>query len=67
MKSETDIAVIKTELKSIKKDTTEIRDCLFGNGQPGLKTDVNTLKVKFWAIVIILVPVAIWVIRGLIK
>ena len=67
MSSETDIAVIKTELKSIKKDTTEIRECLFGNGHPGLKVDVTTLKVKFWIVFILLLPVAGWALRGLVK
>jgi len=37
MEMEAVIAVIETKLKEIKSDTTEIRDCLFGNGHKGLK------------------------------
>ena len=64
------IAVIETKLKEIKSDTTEIRDCLFGNGHKGLKTKVVVLEVKFWIIIILslvlLAPISVGAIKGLI-
>ena len=37
MEMEAVIAVIETKLKEIKEDTSEIKNCLFGNGHKGLK------------------------------
>jgi len=70
MEMEAVIAVIETKLKEIKSDTTEIRDCLFGNGHKGLKTKVVVLEVKFWIIIILslvlLAPISVGAIKGLI-
>lgn len=67
---EATVAVIQTKLEEIKKDTTEIRNCLFGNGHKGLKTEVTILKVKFWIIIIFsivfLAPISVVSIKGLI-
>ncbi len=70
MEMEAVVAVIETKLKEIKSDTTEIRDCLFGNGSKGLKTRVVILEVKFWIIIILslvlLAPISVGAIKGLI-
>jgi len=70
MEMEAVVAVIETKLKEIKSDTTEIRDCLFGNGHKGLKTKVVILEVKFWIIIILslvlLAPISVGAIKGLI-
>ena len=70
MEMEAVIAVIETKLKEIKSDTTEIRDCLFGNGHKGLKTKVVVLEVKFWIIIILslvlLAPISVGAIKNLI-
>ena len=70
MEMEAVIAVIETKLKEIKSDTTEIRDCLFGNGHKGLKTKEVILEVKFWIIIILslvlLAPISVGAIKGLI-
>ena len=70
MEMEAVVAVIETKLKEIKSDTTEIRDCLFGNGHKGLKTKVVVLEVKFWIIIILslvlLAPISVGAIKGLI-
>ncbi len=70
MEMEAVIAVIETKLKEIKSDTTEIRDCLFGNGHKGLKTKVVILEVKFWIIIILslvlLAPISVGAIKNLI-
>ena len=58
--TDTDIAVIKEQLKNIKADTTEIKQCLFGNGRKGLKSAVNALEIKFWILLILLIPLAAW-------
>ena len=69
MEMEAVIAVIETKLKEIKSDTTESRDCLFGNGHKGLKTKVVVLEVKFWIIIILslvlLAPISVGAIKGL--
>ena len=70
MEMEAVIAVIETKLKEIKSDTSEIRDCLFGNGHKGLKTKVVVLEVKFWIIIILslvlLAPISVGAIKNLI-
>ena len=70
MEMEAVIAVIETKLKEIKEDTTEIENCLFGNGRKGLKTRVVILEVKFWIIIILslvlLAPISVGAIKGLI-
>jgi len=70
MKMEAVIAVIEEKLTGIKEDTTEIKDCLFGNGHKGLKTKVVILEVKFWIIIILslvlLAPISVGAIKGLI-
>ena len=39
----------ETLIEGISEDVKEIKDCLFGNGKPGLKQDVvvTKLQVKF--------------------
>ena len=70
MEMEAVIAVIETKLKEIKEDTTEIKNCLFGNGSKGLTTRVVILEVKFWIIIILslvlLAPISVGAIKGLI-
>ena len=70
MEMEAVIAVIETKLKEIKEDTSEIKNCLFGNGHKGLKTKVVVLEVKFWIIIILslvlLAPISVGAIKGLI-
>ena len=69
MEMEAVIAVIETKLKEIKEDTSEIKNCLFGNGSKGLKTKVVILEVKFWIIIILslffLAPMSVEAIKNL--
>ena len=69
MEMEAVIAVIETKLKEIKEDTSEIKNCLFGNGNKGLKEKVVILEVKFWIIIILslilLAPISVGAIKGL--
>jgi len=60
MEQETDIAVIKDQLRAIKTDTQEIKTCLYGNGRKGIKERVDVLEVKLWILLILLIPLAGW-------
>ena len=65
--AETTLAEIKVELSHIKKDTETIMKGIYGNGTKGLKAKVVELEVKFWIIVILLLPVVGWMIKGIFK
>jgi len=47
------MGIIETKLDGIKEDTTEIKDCVFGNGTKGLKARVIILEVKWWVLLIL--------------
>ena len=67
MATETDIAVIKTKLLGIKSDTTDIKNCLFGNGHKGLKARVTVLEVKFWILIILMTPISCYAVKEMFK
>jgi len=37
---------IETKIDTIAEDVKEMKDCLYGNGKPGLKTVVHDLEQK---------------------
>ena len=57
MSVETEIATMSTQLKGIKEDTGEIKNVLFGNGGRGLKVKVIILEVKFWILLVLVIPI----------
>ena len=61
------LAEIKLELVHIKKDTTDIKNCLFGNGHKGLKDKVTVLEVKFWIIIFLIAPISIYAVKEMLK
>ena len=61
------LAEIKLELEHIKKDTSDIKNCLFGNGHKGLREKVTILEVKFWIIILLIAPISIYAIKEMLK
>jgi len=57
---------LKIILDDVKKDTDTIMAGVYGNGTKGLKSRVVEIEVKFWIIIILLVPLSAYVIRNII-
>ena len=57
MSVETDIATMSTQLKGIKENTEDIKKAVFGNGSKGIKVKVIILEVKFWILLVLILPV----------
>ena len=50
-------ATLVAQLKGIKDDTEDIKAAVFGNGSKGLKVKVVILEVKFWILLILVLPI----------
>lgn len=67
MTNEIELAEIKKDLKYIKQAVEGIKTSVEGNGTKGLKARMIEVETKFWLILALLVPVEIWMIRGLLN
>ena len=56
---------IKLELEHIKAGTIDIKISLYGNGHTGLKDRVFSIEVKFWIILLMLVPLSAWMLKNI--
>jgi len=57
MSVETDIVTMSTQLKGIKENTEDIKKAVFGNGSKGIKVKVIILEVKFWILLVLILPI----------
>ena len=67
MDNEIELAEIKKDLKYIKETVGEIKTSVYGNGSKGLKARMIEVEIKYWIILALLVPVEIWMIRGVLN
>jgi len=60
------IARLETKVDSLTKKSDLIHEGIYGNGTKGLKARVAILETKFWILVILLTPTAVWGLKNLI-
>ena len=53
----------EADIKYIKQTVGDIKGAVFGNGRKGLKDRMSEIEVKFWIIIILLVPLAVYSIK----
>jgi len=57
---------IHADIKYIKQTVGDIKGAVFGNGRKGLKDRMSEIEVKFWIIIILLIPLSAYVIKYII-
>jgi len=67
MTTEIELAEIRKDLKYIRETVCEIKTSVYGNGSKGLKARMIEVEIKYWIILVLLVPVEIWIIRGILN